>query len=356
MCCNNICIFSSGKVVQSALIPMLLENTDSLVFVTTTTEKFMGISSIGFNGMPELDYRILYAGDNDTLDVLKSRMIEHEVRVAIINIHYPIFQELIELGNGGVWLSACRDGIFMYLDLFQDKISKPTTVLCFDNDATLVQAAIEKNKNKYINIEKCVVHSVCSQVDYDDNKQQATLCAGKECLVIFPPSALFFREFLKNHNPLTNKRTQLRFTQTDDEFRFYSMAKLINVNAIHTLICCIAYVEGVTSGYMPSQIASMQINQLLREDSMMRIISDVHSKLYQYYLAAIGDKLNESYDIHLAVMQSFISLLFSSGEKVSRGLDIASPSYANKTQRHFPLLKGINDDYVNQIISTMECL
>lgn len=351
---NTIFVLGASKLALAALIPTLLEHTDSIIFVATTSEKLNGISSIIFKDMPELHYNIMYADKNATFNSLKSKISKLGIRVAVINITYPIFNELFTTGNIQLCFSACRNGIFNYMDLFATKISIPTTILCFDNDESLINAAITANNNKNISIYKCVAHSICSDITYNYFTHEAILHTGKECFLFFPALGNEFKKYLKtSYNPIC-MRGQLRFTESYDEFLFCTKAKLIDVNALHTLVCCIAYYEGSILGKKVTEIASMQFNQLLNENFVINKITDIHYKLYQYHLSALGEKFNELYEIHLSVAQQFVHYLFSSNEIVARGLDITNHTYAAKINQHFPILRSINDHYISKILATIE--
>lgn len=47
-------------------------------------------------------------------------------------------------------------------------------------------------------------------------------------------------------------------------------------------------------------------------------------------------------------------LFVSKDEKIGRGLDHRDGSFAFKVERHFPLWRGVEDAYVNDILSFFE--
>lgn len=342
-------VLSSSKLNLYSNIPMLLEYTTEAILVATTNNKLEKISKISAD---DFEYSILYAQDEDTLYDFLHKMHSNNIRVGIIHISNPLFEEMLKYGNGATWYSACRNGIFSYLPLIQKYATKPTTILCFDNDAPMVEQAKTMCANTTIDVYKCVAHSICSCSDYDAESHSVRLYGGHECYLYFPPEAQIIKSSLYNPVEAMSKRAQLRFSESIEEFSFYTKSKLIDVNALHTMICALTYVKGSQKGFSLSSISNMHFGELLDKSTIQTCIIELHSDLFDKHLQAIAMKIGECKEFHSKLAYDFIEYLFTSDkENVGRGLDCSANSYDSKLKRHLPLLNSAENAYTNQILS-----
>lgn len=356
-CCECIYVLSTSKLSLYALIPMLLEHTTKNVLVATTSTKLEDISMVTLNKEHDRDYPILYAQSENSIEELIAKMNSKSIRVGIINTSIPLFTEMLKRGNGSFWFSACREGLFTYLPLIEQYATEPTSVLCFDNDKAMIERAQTMYADSIINIYKCVAHSICSTADYDTANCQVSLSGGKECFLFFPPEARTFQACLYSFHDSMSKRAQLRFSETNEEFAFYTVAKMIDVNAIHTMICAMAYVEGNKKGIPLDLIPALPFYELLEKSATLHSIEHLHSLMFNKYLLSNAMKLGENKIIHTIIVSDFIEHLFSSAsETVGRGLDYRNCSFTSKLNQHLPLLKGVNDTYAHEILQTFENL
>lgn len=295
---------------------------------------------------------ILYAQSEETLDGFIEKMISNNIRVGVINISNPLFKGMIKQANGAVWYSACRDGIFSYLPLIKEHTTEPTDIFCFDNDISLINKAKAMCVGSTISVYKCVAHSICSAVKYDITHRTVKLYGGNECYLYFPPEAQKLASHLYNPKTAMSKHAQLRFSSNATEFTFYTNAKMIDINALHSMVCVLAYVNGSKSGLAMDAISTMHFADLLDKTATQQFINKLHSELFNKYLQSTAMQLGENIAFHSQLAFEFIDYLFSSTEEtVGRGLDCQTNSYIAKLNQHMPLLKSIEDTYVAEIFN-----
>lgn len=347
--CKRHFVLSTSKLVLYAIIPMFIEYSSTPILVATTSTKLEDMATIH---ACELEYPILYAHSERTLDELIEEMSSNNIRVGIINTSNPLFKEMLRQGNGAVWYSACRDGIFGYLPLIKEHATEPTDIFCFDNDMSLINKAKAMCVGSTINVYKCVAHSICSAVEYDITHRTVKLYGGSECYLYFPPEAEKLASDLYNPKTAMSKHAQLRFSANATEFAFYANAKMIDVNALHSMVCALAYVKGSINGLALDAIPIMHFADLLDKAATQQFINKLHSKLFEKYLQPTAMQLGENIAFHSQLAFEFIEYLFSSTEEtVGRGLDCRTNSYIAKLNQHMPLLKSVEDTYVTEVFN-----
>ena len=350
-------VLSGSKLNLSAIIPMLLEYTNQNIFVTVTSDRLKNCNNVTFESMPILNYPILYAEDKENIESLCNRMSKQNVRVAVINTSSKSFSEMLEKGNGKIWFSSCREGLFYYLPLIE-KISKQKTyILCFDNDESLIKNAKEQCSNDSVIIAKCIAHSICSGTSYDANAKQIILYSGKECLLFFPPEANVFKEYIALKQSSFSCRAQLHFLKTNNEIEFFKYAKLVDINALHSFICIYAYIQGNNKGLHINEIAYMKFSDLMSNKEILEKGEEVHSILYDKYLSKTANLIGETKSVHTEIALNFIQYLYSSSiETVGRGLNPTDNSFYSKVKRHFSLLKDVNNNSINNLLEKFNSL
>lgn len=347
MFCNRHFVLSTSKLILYAIIPMLIEYSPNPILVATTSTNLEDMTTIHAS---EIEYPILYAKDDETLDEFIKKMVVNDIRVGIINISNPLFKEMIKQGNGAIWYSACRNGIFSYLPLIKEHTTEPTDIYCFDNDISLINKAKAMCVGSNISIYKCVAHSICSAVEYDKTHRTVKLYGGNECYLYFPPEAKKLASHLYNPKTAMSKHAQLRFSANATEFAFYTNAKMIDINALHSMVCVLAYVKGNESGFAMNAIPTMHFADLLNKNATQQFINNLHSLLFEKYLQPTATQLGENKVFHSQLAFEFVEYLFSSAEEtVGRGLDCRTDSYIAKLNQHMPLLKSIENTYVTEI-------
>lgn len=333
---------------------MILEYNSNPILVATTSTKLKGMVTIH---ACECEYPILYAHDEHSLDELIEEMNSNNIRVGIIHTSNPLFKEMIQQGNGAIWYSACRDGIFDYISLIKEYATEPTDILCFDNDMVLIDKAKAICVGSAINIHKCVAHSICSAIEYDEVHQLVKLYGGNECYLYFPPEVKEMESYLYNPKDAISKHAQLRFSADATEFIFYTKAKMIDVNALHTMVCALAYVKGNNDGFALETIPTMCFSALLDKTDTQHFINNLHSLLFEKYLQSTAVQLGENKIFHSRLAYEFVEYLFSSAEEtVGRGLDCRTSSCIAKLNQHMPLLKSTENTYVAEIFDTLSRL
>ena len=209
---NVLGILGNGKVVHSALAPAVTERTDMDTLLTTRNNSYEGTNNCILCSIQDTQYPFMVADNSfKTLSSFRNVMRQNGVRVGIIPANSTLFTELVKQGNGGIWFSACREGLYeTYLPVMEKLIDKPTYIFVFDNDENIVKIARERCRNSNIHILKCILHSVCSTIEYNREKHTAHVVCGKECLLVFPPEAWEFSSIFKSNHFLVI--SEFRFT------------------------------------------------------------------------------------------------------------------------------------------------
>ena len=353
---NNY-VLSTSKLVLHAIVPMLLEYTSKATLIATTNTRFETVNKVVFDQDGNMSYDIMYAKNESTLNEFISKMHSKNVRVGIINISNPLFIEMLQAGNGAIWYSACRNGIYDYLLRLKLYSTSQTNILCFDNDKALIDRAKELYKNTNFLICKCVAHSICSAIEFDELHNQVNLYGGEECYLYFPPEVTKLLDHLYDPIGSMSKRVQLRFCRTSEEFDFYTLAKMIDVNALHTMICIMAYLKGNEKGISFEISSAMHFCELLDKDETKKIITRLHELLFEKFLCPLADQLNEKKMIHTRLAADFVEYLFASEqESVGRGLSFCNASDVSKLKQHLPLIRSIDDINVNEMLANFERL
>lgn len=244
LCEKCIFVLSTSKLVLYALVPMLLEHTTGSVLLTTTHTEMQTVPKVQIENAPEHSYQLLFAEQESSLSEFISHMEHNQIRVGVIHVDSPLYPELLKAGDGAIWLSACREGVLHYIEELKPHITHPTLLLCFDNDSNLITRAQHICSNSSVCVYKCVAHSVCTTTKLNHSQKTISLLGGEECFLVFPPEAAPFKRHIKSNIAPLSTRTQLRFASTPTEYQFLTDAKAINVNALHTAICILAYTEG----------------------------------------------------------------------------------------------------------------
>lgn len=350
-------VLSTSKVCLYALVPMALEHTSRIILVATTSDKFANTERIAVDETHEHDYTIMYARDERSLEEFVAKMNSSGVRVGLIPTSSSLFLEMIRSGDGEYWFSACRDGIFTYANKMKEYIKKPTTILCFDNDEEMVERAKAICTQSNLMVYKCVVHSVCFCEIFDEKQKTVKLLGGDECVLYFPPEVLEIKKYLLyDPHKAISRRVQLRFTETPEEFEFHKIAKMIDVNALHTMVCVAAYVEGHEKGIEMDKIPDMKISSILDKSGTLKVIMKLHSEMFDKYLGETAMLLNVNKEVHSTIAHDFTDCLFTKNEIVGRGLDHRAASFDSKQNLHFPLLSSVEDTYVQTLLDAFKKL
>lgn len=336
-------VFGGSKVGESALVPGINESSDSHSIIIVRNEALKGIKKCKLCGMLNEEYPIMYVDDNeDSLSNFCDKMDRDNIRVGVIPKDHILFDEVLKICDGGIWFSACREGLYeTYIPLMEKNITKETHILVFDNDEKIVQKAKEQCQNPNINIHRCIIHSVCSSQKYDYDKQEVLLTSGKECILVLPPEVSEIKEIF--NCSILNGRTEFIFTDTEAEFKFFELWKPICINAMHTLAAVKAYIKGVDTGMTLEEISVKKFSDIISKEEMLNYVLRIHSLLYDKYLKPYVDMLQVGIDIGEMQTKRFISDLYELQETIERGLNPKNSSFDSKLERHFPLLESSGD-------------
>ncbi len=334
----------SGKVMQSAIIPGIIERSNCNVLSVTRNTSLNGINRCILSEPPGIEYPILVQKSNEkTLQSFINIMDENEIRVGVIFSESELFIEMIKRGNGGFWFSACRDNLYkIYLPAMEKYITKPTHIFVFDNDESVVIKARAVCQNPNIKFHRCIVHSVCTSIHYDYTTGTACLTNGRECMLIFPPTIPNLRNIF--HSTPFWGRAEFKFASTENDFHYYVMWKLLGINAIHTLAAVKAYIIGIKTGTSSlEEISKKHFSDLISKEDLLTHALRVYTLLYDKYLAPYTETLNTYKDVYTTITQNFICGLYDLNEIIGRGLDPTHTSFQSKLDRHFSILRDSND-------------
>lgn len=352
-------ILGNGKVAYSAIAPAVIERTDMDTLLTTRSNSYEGTNNCILCNMQDMQYPFMVADNSfKTLSSLRDEMHQNGVRVGIISVSSNLFMEMVKQGNGGIWFSVCREGLYeTYLPLMEKLIDKPTYIFVFDNDENIVKRARERCRNQNIHILKCILHSVCSAIEYNREKHIAHVVCGRECLLVFPPEAWELRSLFKS-NPFFG-RAEFRFTDSEDAFRFFELWKPLGINVLHTLASVKAYVEGAMQGIPLTEIAKKRFSDVVSEQEILDLTLRVYSLLYEKYLAPYAYTMQTTKESLVSITTEFVKGLFHLEETVGRGLDPKHSSFDSKLMRHFPYLRESGDqetiNMLNEFLKLLKC-
>lgn len=345
---QGIGFWGSSKLNLSSTIPSWLEVTEEKCYVITTHKR--NVKEVILEGMEEFNYQVISADENiESLEELNTAMDINGVRVGMIDVNHVIFKELLE--NIDVWITACRDGLFYYLSQIAETVDRPLLVISFDNDKRMVTKARELYKGTCITVVQGAAHSVSPSMRYDMNAECIYLKAGKECELIFPPEALFLKQYVRPEMFRFIGRTQLRFAETQKELHYFIEAKAIDVNVWHSFLSEKAFVVGTEMGLTIEQILEMPFSELLDEEDVICMVSRLHLLLFDKTIGIGACLYGFDVTLHNAKACDFVKTLFSNSEEtVKRGLDITGESFKSKLERHNALLKQIGDEECNAVL------
>ena len=338
-----IYVLGDKKIPLSAFIPAIIESSNKTILLASRNNLLDGIDLCILDNLNNMDYQIQFAhNDFNSLDSFLNDMKNHEKRAGVISYNSPLFLDMIESGNGGIWFSACREGLYeTYLPIIEPHITKPTHICVFDNDTNIVNNAKENCRNPNIHFHQCIIHSVCSDIRYDYKEHAVHLTSGKECLLVFPPSMRYLNSEFE-FNPFFN-RADFQFTTSDYEFLFYAKWKMIAINALHTLAAVKAYMVGLQNGLSLSQISKECFSSFVSKDEMLKYLLKIHSLLYDKHLIPYAKYVKLSKDDSIRSATIFLEGLYNHQETIGRGLNVIHTSFNSKITSHFPLLKSAND-------------
>lgn len=347
---SEVNVLGDGKIGLSAMATTVYERTDRDALLAGRRKSYKGINKCILCNIQDTGYPIMVADDSyKTLPSFRHEMQQNGVRVGIIFADSDLFIEMVKQGNGGVWFSACREGLYeTYLPIMEKLIDKPTDIFVFDNDEDIVKEARKRCRNPNIRILKCILHSVCSSIEYNREEHAARLVCGKECLLVFPPEAWELRSIFKS-NPFFG-RAEIRFTESEDEFKFYELWKPLGINVLHTLASIKAYVKGVNQGLTLEETAKKQFADVVSEQETLEHVLRVYSLFYDKFLAPYTYTMQITKEELISITTEFIKGLFKRGETVGRGLDPEHSSFDSKLKRHFSYLRESGDQETVSIL------
>lgn len=334
-------ITGASKLSLGAIVPAVLEQTNKMVVITTTSDKFKFVEKAEFIDKEELNYPIFYVGENvKGLEELMAIMKEKNIRVAILNVKHKIFNEIVNSDDFSTFFSACRDGIFYYAPFLIQTNGNPKQIISFDNDTNMVNEAKKMCNGTNVSVCKAVAHSVCTSCEVNSEEKKINIESSDDCLFVFPPEASHLKCEICNDFHSFAKRSVIFFTESEEEFQYWILTKKIDINALHTLLCAYAYVLGIKSGLELGEIARMRFGEIVSLESIRPVIMDVHSLLYQKFLMDSAKKFGDNYELHSFRMLQFLEYLYNSNEEVvGRGIDIKNDAYKEKLADHISLLK-----------------
>ena len=265
-----------------------------------------------------------------------------------------MFRELLdEAGEKEVLcFSACRTGIFYYIDLFKRIIPQTkVNIFAFDNDHNMISNACVYCTDSNIRVMQNVIHSICSQKKYSEDGTQILLTCSRFCHIIFLRDAAKFKSFF-NIRRIFIGRERVHFNSTDTEDDLYIKAKLININLIHTVISMVAYVRGYSLGKTIDETKRLSYNVLGSTSEYIEYADIVLTELGQAYIRPLEKQVKEPCCLNREVMYDFIDWLMhpTNNEQVLRGLDPNGSDFASKMDRHLPLLEEIENEKIKSLI------
>lgn len=349
---NFFAVLSTAKVALAG-VPAFTEYSGNLVIIGSHKTHYAGCQYINYRGHPNCGYCVMTCnGEISTTDLIK-KMKSQNTNVAICPSNSALFSQVINNEKTKVIISACREGLLTTYMPLLEKLDREITVISIDNDETIVERAKQICNNKKITFCKAVIHIVCTEVDYDKKTHTINLEADDQVEIIFPPAAKHLKPyFCDDSKSIYSLRTKAHFTDTDSEFQFYSRAKIVDVNGMHTLISIIAYKRGFERGLTVNDIAESTFDTFISEKEAMILCETAHSEMYDNLMNQIGTKarITDKKKAHAFKMKLFVHNIFLRQEKVSRGINLNDTSSTEKLKRHLELLKDVKTNEISNYI------
>lgn len=345
-------IGGTGKISVGVLTPVFLKDTNKTIILITTSEKYKEITKVEIKDHPELSYTIFYAPqDIEDLESLLMVMGNKGIRVVVVNVKHKVFKELVARNDICTWYMACREGIFFYLSFLIQPGEVHKQIISFDNDYAMVNKAKELAKGTNISVCKAVIHSVCSSAQVNDENRSVELVVSDECWMVFPPEVYYIKYIMDSKQHMFARRALMYFTKLQEEFQYWLLAKKIDINALHTLLSAVAYVEGYKKGLDKDEVAIMRYEDVISKEAVWPMLCRTHEILYNLYLREYAQKCGDNLDLHRFRLQRFIDGLFDSAvDTVGRGLNFSADGWKSKLSDHIPLLRSSEDVEVIRIL------
>lgn len=346
-----IVVLSTAKLNLAAVVPMLLEQTNHKIIIVTTkncesVDGFLKVNVTERTG--GFNYSIKCLNTREAYDLFLNM---DEERVGIINGDSVLFEKVI--ADSEFIFSACRKGVSSYIEKINCMhwAAHDTKVVeILDNDSTIAEIAKKINTHQSLLIASATVHCICLLDKEEDN--WFFLTCGEDRDFYFSPDGFSFRKAC-NGKKLLESKYLLRFAKTDEEYLFYREAKLVDINAIHSVLCVLCYVGEINAGKSCKDVADSTIDQILEYEFAISVALYVHRKLYYDLVCSISEKyqmgafeyLYEEEE-HAKKCQNFIKTLFERHDIVGRGLDPAKKEdFKIKKRRHL--------DYIAKCMETI---
>ena len=145
-------------------------------------------------------------------------------------------------------------------------------------------------------------------------------------------------------------RAEFRFTESEDEFKFYELWKPLGINVLHTLAAIKAYVNGANQGLTLAETAKKKFSDVVSEQETLEHVLRVYSLFYDKYLAPYTYTMQITKEELVPITTEFIKGLFNLDETVGRGLDPKHSSFDSKKKRHFLYLRESGDQETVSIL------
>lgn len=346
-----IVVLSTAKLNLAAVVPMLLEQTNHKIIIVTTKENVLNDSFIKVNIIEkegEFSYNVKCLTTKKEYDLFLSSNNE---RVGIIGKESVLFEKAVT--DSGFIFSACRVGTFSYIEKINSiywDAQDIKVMEILDNDSTIAEIVEGKNTHKNLLIAPATVHCICLSNKEEDN--QFFLTCGEDRDYYFSPKGTSFRNAC-NKKKMFESKYLLKFALTDEEYLFYKEVKVIDINAIHSLLCAFCYVGGINEGKDYKDVADSAMNERLEYEFAISVALYVHRKMYYDLVSSISEKhqigaLEYLYeeDAHAKKCQNFVSHLFEQNDIVGRGLNPdKKEEFKVKKRRHL--------DYITKCMETI---
>lgn len=352
--CNML--LGTAKVGLSTLIPMMKHIPNAYATVVSRSNALSECRTVEYRGHPELNYElnpILSKRPYESVDALFN-----EGDVVIISSKDKEFEELLFHSETNLIFSACREGLLTEYMPFLEKADHPIIVISVDNDDTIINRAKQLCNNRNVKFYRAIIHSVCSEMVYDKVNKKVILIAEKDAEIVFPPELSHLEEKFKAEGfDEFFARIRLHFPEDENEYEIFKHAKVIDINAIHSLLTLPCYIRGLEQGRTVDEIASAPFDVFLSLDEAVDLAKKAHSEMFGMLAknyGHCGQDFEAARLAHEARMLRFVNLLYTSNEIVQRGIDLNNELSIKKLRYHTEYLNKVSEGgvkyYVDEII------
>ena len=248
-------------------------------------------------------------------------------------------------------ISDCREGILDYSMLIEKNIKDNSEydIISIDNNPQYFFYAKEKNRTTNIRYHQGVIHSVVSEINYDEG--YINIKAGDSAIITFQPSVKQELIELKEEKSCFLYQTErpiIHIAETEASFAYAKESKLATINAQHTYQIMLAVKKGLEQGECITSIQENSFSKYCSKAELLMSAQELHLITFSMLLVKISSmndfaNMDEAPDYFSSLLglQKFLRYTYDSKDCIKRGLDVTKTKDVQyKCEHHISLLEN----------------